>query len=346
MPVWRWHSQQRPYRLSDQQLKDLVNRIDTHRDAFHASFERAIDRSPINGSPAEDQIDRSVKDFEQATDRLRDRVNDRQSDTADAEDVLRRASVIDTFMMRNQLDTPAQRDWQALRLDMNDLARAYGITWSWSAASQNMPSRVDDKQVEQLLKQIGEKADRFDKSLDRAFDRSRIDDRRGKDEIRQSVKDFRQATDRLRDRVNGRQSNTLDVEEVLRRGVSIDGFMQRYQLSAEAEQNWLSLRGDLDRLARAYNVAWNWSNPGYTSAEPGAGFHHRLTGTYQLENDRGDDPRRAAELAARAAPSDQRQRHVSEPPDPVGRAGTDRDRAQWEQRDDGVDTRTARDLRG
>jgi cytochrome c556 len=272
-------SQERPYRANDQQLRDLVNRIDTHSDAFHDSLERAIDRGPINGSSAEDQIDRSVKSFEQAADHLRDRVNGRQSETADAENVLRRASSIDHLMMRNQLDAPAQSDWQVLRLDMNELALAYGITWSWTAASRNMPYRVDDTQVEQLLKRIEEKADRFDKSLDQAFERSRIDDRRQKDEIHQSVKDFRQTTDRLRDRVKGRQSNTLDVEEVLRRGANIDGFMQRHQLSAQAEQSWRSLRGDLDGLARAYNVAWNWSNPGYTAAEPNASFHHRLTGT-------------------------------------------------------------------
>jgi DNA-binding TFAR19-related protein (PDSD5 family) len=304
--------QQRPYRLSDQQLKDLVNRIDTHRDTFNTSLKQAIDRSSINGSPAEDQIDRSVKMFQQAADVLRDRVNDRQSDTADAENVLRRATSLDDFMMRNQLDASARNGWQALRLDMSDLARAYGITWNWNAASQTMPARVDDKQVEQLLKQIGKKADNFDKGLDRAFDRSRIvDEGRAKDELRRSVKDFSQATDRLGDRVKGRESNTLDVEDVLRRGVGIDAAMQHYQLSTQAERNWLSLRGDLDKLARAYNVDWNWNNPGYTPytpAQPGAGFQDRLTGTYQLEHARSDDSRRAAELAARDVPSDQRQR--------------------------------------
>jgi DNA-binding TFAR19-related protein (PDSD5 family) len=303
--------QQRPYRLSDQQLKDLVNRIDTHGDAFNTSLKRAIDRSSINGSQAEDQIDRSVKVFQQATDLLRDRVNDHQSETADAQDVLRRATSIDDFMMRNQLDASARSDWQALRWDMNDLARAYGITWNWRATSQKIPSRVDDKHVEQLLKQIGKKADNFDKGLDRAFDDGRIDDSRRTDELRRSVKDFRQATDRLRDRVKDHQSNTLDAEEVLRRGVSINATMQRYQLSTQAEKDWLSLRGDLDTLARAYNVAWNWSNPvytAYTPAQPGAGFQNRLTGTYQLENNRSDDPRRAAELAVRDVPSDQRQR--------------------------------------
>jgi hypothetical protein len=228
-----------------------------------------------------------------------------------------------------------------VRLDMNDLSHAYGITWRWNAASQDMPYRVDDRQVVQLLNQIGDKANQFDKSLERLFDRTRIDDPRGREEVHQSVKDFRQATARLRDRVNSRQSNTLDVEEVLRRGVSIDGFMQRYQLSAEAEQNWLSLRGELDRLARAYNVAWNWSNLGYTASEPGAGFHHRLTGTYQLENTRGDDPEARGRIGRRFG--DRWPAQLSEPPDPVAGAGPDVDRAQWEQRNDGLDTRPARD---
>ena len=131
------------------------------------------------------------------------------------------------------------------------MARAYGITWNWSATSENTPSRVDDKHVERLLKQFGDKVGGFDKSLDQLFIAGGSTTPERRDEVRQSVADFRQATDRLRDRVNGRQSNTLDVEEVLRRGVSIDRFMQRYQLSAQAEQNWLSLRRDLDTLARA-----------------------------------------------------------------------------------------------
>jgi hypothetical protein len=190
------------------------------------------------------------------------------------------------------------------------LALAVGLAVVYAGAAratQQRPYPVSDAQAEQLLKQIGEKAIRFDNSLDGAFDHSGIDDRQGKDAIRQSVKDFRQAADRLRDRVRGRQSNALDAEEVLRRGASINGFMYRYQLAAQAEQGWLSLRGDLDRLARAYGVAWNWGEPGYAPDAQGAGFHRRLTGTYQLEAAGGDDPRRVAELAARAAPPDQRQ---------------------------------------
>ncbi len=255
-------SDQRPDRLSDQQLTDLVQRIDTHRDLFGASLARAMDRGRLDGSRAESEIGRSVKSFEQAADRLRDRVNDRHADVADAADVLRRAALIDTFMAREQLDASAQIDWQALRVDMDDLARAYGVPWGASVVSRNAERRVDDEQVERLLKQIAEKADRLDTSLERSFDRARKDDGRGRDEIAQAVKDLKESADRLADRVRGRESDTPDVEAVLQHGLRIESSMQRYQLSTQAEQSWLSLRDDLDGLARAYNVAWNWNKPG------------------------------------------------------------------------------------
>lgn len=301
-------SQQRPYRVSDQQLRDLVDRIHTHNKVFHASFARAIDRNQVTGSPDKSQVERFVSDFDQAIDQLRDRVNDGQSDVAHAENVLRRASLIDTVMTRTQFDTGAENDWRQLKLDLNELARNYGIAWNWNSASQSMPARIDDKRVTQLLKQIERKSDKLDRSLDKAFDRASSQDRQGKDELRRSVRDLKQSSQQLRERVGGRQSNTLDIEEVLRRGGNVDSLMQRYQLSAQAEQNWLGVRGDLDGLARAYNVAWNWSNPGYPLAQGGQYDRHYITGTFQLEGNGGDEARRAAQRAARAVPAEQRSR--------------------------------------
>ncbi|RPH59544.1 MAG: hypothetical protein EHM89_10490 [Acidobacteria bacterium] len=296
-------AQQRPYRLNDQQVKDLLSRIDTRTDEFRASFDRAIDRTRIDG---EDQI-ASVKDFAEATDRLSDRVNSRRSSTADVEDVLRRASLIDNIVTAHHSDTAVGRNWQALRRELDDLARAYGVAWDW-ASSQRTSSRVDDQQVGPLLRQIEKNADEFRRSLDQALDRSRIDGSRDEDNIKESVKEFAESMDQLRDHFDRRQVVANDLEDVLRRGVSIDGFMRRHQLTLDAEDDWLTVRGDLDELARAYHVAWNWSNPRYTPAGRDTDLYHRLTGTYQLDSSRGDNPREAAEEAVRAVPSDKRPR--------------------------------------
>jgi len=298
---------QQPTRSSDQQVRALLSRIDKRTDTFRSSFDRAIDRNPINGSRAEEQINQSVEDLEQATDRLRDRVNDHQSAAADVEEVLSRASLIDSFMMRNQLDASAEDDWQDLRQDLDQLAHVYGVTWNWTF-SGNMPARADDKQVEQLLKRIEKGADQFSKSLDKALDHSAIDDSTAEDNINQFVTEFAETTDHLSDHFDRNQVITNDVEDVLRRGVSIDGFMQRHRLNEQAENDWVTLRRDLDDLARAYHVAWNWSAPQYTPGGTGTGLYHRLTGTYQLESNRGDNPRQAAENAALTVPADRRQR--------------------------------------
>lgn len=119
--------------------------------------------------------------------------------------------------------------------------------------------QVQQRQVYQLLQRIGKSADEFDRSLEPADDGSQLDDPRGKDEVRQAVNDFRHSVARLRDRIMDRHFNALDVEEVLRRGTSIEGLAERHRLGARAEEAWLSLRADLDQLARAFTIPWNWS---------------------------------------------------------------------------------------
>lgn len=178
-----------------------------------------------------------------------------------------------------------------------------------SGAPQRRDSgRMSDQQLKDLVTRIDTGARSFRTSLDQKVNRSQIDDRRWNADINQAVTDFTQATRRLRDRANRRQAGVLDVEDVLRRGTSIDSFVQHYQLSQQAEQQWSALSGDLDVLARGFDVPWDWNPPGYSTGWPAVRITDRLTGTYQLETARSDDPRRAAELAVRALPAGQQQR--------------------------------------
>jgi hypothetical protein len=133
-------AQQRPYRTTDQQVKDLVSRIEIHTETFSANFDRVVDRTRID---ADDQI-QFVENFEQVTDRLRDRVNNRRSGTADVEDVLRRAALIDSIVTSHYQDTIVGRAWQALRRDLDELARIYGVAWNWTS-SERSSSQVNDQ---------------------------------------------------------------------------------------------------------------------------------------------------------------------------------------------------------
>ncbi len=129
-------AQQRAYRMNERQARQLLGRIETRADRFSRSLENALDRSPMNGTAREDEVNRLLTDFEYATDQLRDRFNSNASSATDVEAVLQRAALLDAFMRHNRLANRAERDWTTLRRDLDQLARNYSVAWNWN----NVPS--------------------------------------------------------------------------------------------------------------------------------------------------------------------------------------------------------------
>lgn len=133
---------ERQYRVNEREAKNLVKRIENGADRFKRSLDRALDHSRIDGSRQEDNINQYVRDFEEATNRLRDRVNDNnRAEARDAEEVLSRGRVIDNFMRRQRLDSRAENDWSRLRGDLDTLARLYRIDSRWEGRSNRRGRR-------------------------------------------------------------------------------------------------------------------------------------------------------------------------------------------------------------
>ena len=121
------------------------------------------------------------------------------------------------------------------------------------------PYRLSEKEMKDLLSRIDKQAATFRSSLKSALNHSRFDDTKGEDRINDFVKGFEQATERLKHHYDRKSSASSDVEEVLSRAARIDDFMERHHLSPRAESNWAALRQNLDALAEAYSVSWNWT---------------------------------------------------------------------------------------
>jgi hypothetical protein len=123
---------------------------------------------------------------------------------------------------------------------------------------------LSDSDVERIIRRIEQQSDRFRSSLDDALDKSRFNGSNREDDINSFIKDFYDQTKRLHDRFDDRKSASADVEAVLNRAARIDDFMRRNRISSKAQDDWSTLRGNLDELASAYNVGWRWD--GYSVA--------------------------------------------------------------------------------
>ena len=112
-------------------VREIVRQIESDTDQFKSSLDSALDRSNLNGSRAEDEINDYVKKFEEATDRLRDRSEDRDYAPNAAREVLSRGRAINSFMRSNRLGGRAESDWVKVRNNLNRLANSYYINWRW-----------------------------------------------------------------------------------------------------------------------------------------------------------------------------------------------------------------------
>jgi len=129
---WDWDGvSNRPFRLNDEQVKSLLGRLEQDADRFRKSLDDALDKTSFDGTKAEDNINDFVKEFEVATDHLKDRFSKKRSAANDAEEVLERAARIDAFMHNHSLTERAQNDWMQLRQRLDELATAYSVSWKW-----------------------------------------------------------------------------------------------------------------------------------------------------------------------------------------------------------------------
>ena len=261
-----------PYRVSDKDVERILRRIEQQSDRFRSSLDASLDRSRLNSTNREDDINSFVKEFYEQTKRLRDRFDDRQSTSPDVEAVLARAARIDDFTRRNPLSSKAQDDWSTLKSNLDELASAYNVSWRWDGYSTapgivspigtpvaGIPYRVSDREVERILRQIEEQSDRFRSALDSSLDKSRFDGSRQEDDINRFVKEFYERTKTLRDHFDDRKSTSADVQTVLDGAASIDSFMRRNPMRRNnAMSEWERLRANLDELAQVYNVSWTW----------------------------------------------------------------------------------------
>jgi hypothetical protein len=184
---------------------------------------------------------------------------------------------------------------------------------SLTALGQQGPNRLNDQQVQQLLRRIETRTNTFRSNINQQSSQNRVDTPASGDRVDEFLRDFQAATMRLSDKFNSRQAVAADVQEVLNRASLIDRFMSRRHPGGTAERDWSDLRSDLDQLAEAYNVSWRWDDRTDVSpATQGNPSASRMTGTYRLDVARSDRATDAIDRATRGlTPEDQQRARAS-----------------------------------
>lgn len=110
------------YNASDREVQTILNRLEVRTTDYRTAAQR--------GTQNIGTLNSHISDFENATQSLRRRFDSRSSNSADVQNVLSRASQIDSFMNSNRLNQRAITQWNLVRTDLSTLAGYYNVSWN------------------------------------------------------------------------------------------------------------------------------------------------------------------------------------------------------------------------
>jgi hypothetical protein len=191
-------------------------------------------------------------------------------------------------------------------------------------------ARLSDRQVQAILTRIRSNTESLLTVIDGTRPRGRIFGSRTADDPAYIVDDLLQATLHLSDHVTRREATRTDVDDLLGRADALEEAMRRDPGPAAAQTAWRNIQRDVESLAAAYSITWDWQNPQYPGM-PGTGIYQRLTGTYQIDSARSENPQRVIDAALRTMPAANRARitrQLSRRLDPPSTLAIDRNNRQ------------------
>src|SRR5689334_17606927 len=165
---------------------------------------------------------------------------------------------------------------EAERKNMKNSKRAFcGLivfalaTIGVSAQAQPRPNRVSDRQVSNVLQRLERSSSRFRASLNLALVNGRIDETRPQNDINTFEPALQTAIDQFRVGFNRRQASAADVENIMQKASLVNGFMTRNRLNVTVQNDWAGVRTDLNALANAYGVNWQWNRQSQSPVDSG-----------------------------------------------------------------------------
>jgi len=113
-------------------VERIIKRVEDRSDAFRKVVDKSLDKSALDGTRREDNINEQIKELENAIDKLKkdfSRANTWQETREQVQTVLNEADEVNGIVRRGRWKRggPVKSEWALVRNDLNRLAGVYNL---------------------------------------------------------------------------------------------------------------------------------------------------------------------------------------------------------------------------
>jgi hypothetical protein len=238
-------------RLSDKDVKSLIERIDHERDRFEDQLDGKLKRSILRGAGGEVNVERYLDDLQENVNKLKERFTSAYSASAEVTTVLRQGSDIQRFMSSQPPDLDGASEWNRLAASLASLASAYGAAMPLGEGRQ--ARRLNDREVRLAADAVAETADRFKKNLDASLKNDKTVDKPGRDAAVREADALKQEAKKLSSALGDGRPASGEAKALLDRVAKIRASSSGRTLSPAAQKAWSAVESEIDKIAQGFN---------------------------------------------------------------------------------------------
>ena len=240
-------------RLTDKDVKALIERIDHERDRFEDQLDGKLKRSIVRGPRGEVNVERHLDDLQENVDKLKERFTPRYAASAEVVTVLQQGSGIQRFMATQPPNLDGASEWNRLSATLGELAAVYGT--SFPIGEGQSARRLNDEEVAVAAKAVAEGADKFKKDLDNSLKKDKAIDANARKAALQEADDLKKDAKALADVVSGGRPASGEARALVDRVARLKAASAAWPLSPAAQASLRSVEGSLDKIARAFSLS-------------------------------------------------------------------------------------------
>ena len=239
-------AQARSERLSDKDVKTLIDQVDEGRDKFEGNLDGDFKGSTLRGPGGETKVAGALQDYQDSTKKLKDRFTADYSASAEVATVLKQSTAIDTYMRGAASDMKGRSEWDRQTANLKRLAEAYATTFPYAEGAA--VRRMNDKETAAAAAAIATAADDFKSDLDKATALAKPD----KDAAKKDADLVAKQANAVKSRVSDGKPATGEVKQLVEQIAKLQTFVDAHPIPTM--DNWQAVQASLAKLQQAFGL--------------------------------------------------------------------------------------------
>jgi len=239
-------AQARAQRLSDKDVKALIEQVDNGRDKFEGNLDGQFKGSTVRGSNSEVKVSGALQDYQDNTKKLKDRFTPDYSASAEVLTVLKQSNAIERFMQGAASTMKGRSEWDRQTENLKRLAAAYGTTFPLPEGGT--VRRMNDKETAAAAAAMASAADRFTKEIDK----DKTLQPPGKDAAKKDVELLIDLANDVKSRTGDGKLATGEMTQLVAQTAKVQTFVAAHPPASMT--NWESVQASLGKLKQAFGL--------------------------------------------------------------------------------------------